>query len=95
MKDNLSNTSWHRPTLLYGFKTFFFCIVACLLSFVSVTKIVRPVMQEAGIVALIHPDLLQTLINANLRGKSFAEIQQYLRTRNDDALAQAQIVQRN
>ncbi len=95
MKDNLSNTSWHRPTLLYGFKTFFVCIVACLLSFVSVTKIVRPVMQEAGIVALIHPDLLQTLINANLRGKSFAEIQQYLRTRNDDALAQAQIVQRN
>lgn len=82
------------PTVSYIIKTFVVCVLAFLFSLFAVVAIMKPVVQETGILALLNPVFVQNLVNAELSGKSYDEIALFLQTRLDGQFNQAQIIER-
>lgn len=82
------------PTVSYIIKTFVVCVLAFLCSLFAVIGIMKPVVQETGILALLNPAFVQNLVNAELSGKSYDEIASFLQTRLDGQFNQAQIIER-
>lgn len=84
-----------RILISYGMKTLVTLFVTFSISFLTVYAFMKPSVGVNSLVSHFNPAFLQDLLNARLTGLSKSEISDYLATKSDASLRQAEIILRS